>query len=43
VLQAYRRWLRGIVGVAPSWLAEQILSTGQHIDKAGVALWMGEN
>ena len=33
LLRVYRRRLRGIVAVAPSWMSEEILSASQHIDE----------
>lgn len=43
LLQAYRRRLRAIVGTAPDWLAEEILSASQAIDKDRPAVWLSEN
>lgn len=43
LLVAYKRRLRGIVAVAPSWMSEEILSASQHIDDGRPAVWMSEN
>lgn len=34
LLRVYKRRLRGIVAVAPSWMSEEILSASQRIGKA---------
>jgi hypothetical protein len=43
LLQAYRRRLRAIVGAAPAWLAEEILSASQRVGSDRPAVWMSEN
>jgi hypothetical protein len=43
LLQAYRRRLRGIVELAPTWLAEEILSASQRIGSDRAAVWLSEN
>ena len=43
LLAAYKRRLRGIVEIAPSWVAEQILSASQHVGDDRAAVWMSEN
>jgi hypothetical protein len=43
LLQAYRRRLRGIVELAPTWLAEEILSASQAIDEKRPAVWLSRN
>ena len=43
-LQAtYKRRLRALVAVAPSWVTEEILSASQHIGDDRAAVWFGEN
>jgi hypothetical protein len=41
LLQAYRRRLRAIVSVAPDWLAAEVLSASQWIERPEV--WLSEN
>ena len=43
LLQAYRRRLRAIVGAAPAWLAEEILSASQRVGSDQPAVWLSEN
>ena len=43
LLAAYKRRLRGIVEVAPPWVAEEILSASEHIGDERAILWMSEN
>ena len=43
LLKAYRRRLRAIVGLAPTWMSEEILSTSERIGDDGAVLWMSEN
>ncbi len=40
---AYKRRLRGIVEVAPSWVTEEILSTSERIGSDRTVLWFGRN
>jgi hypothetical protein len=43
LVAAYKRRLRQIVDVAPDWVAEEILSTSEHIGDRRVVLWMNGN
>jgi hypothetical protein len=43
LLAAYKRRLRAIVKVAPSWVTEEILSASEHIENDRPALWMSNN
>ena len=43
LLKAYRRRLRAIVGSAPTWMSEEILSASQRIGEDRPAVWLSEN
>ena len=43
LLAIYKQGLRAIVGGAPSWVSEEILSASEHIEDDGAAVWMSEN
>jgi hypothetical protein len=43
LLQAYRRRLRAIVGSAPVWVSEEILSASQQIRDDRPVRWMSDN
>ena len=43
LLHLYKRRLRGIVEAVPDWVAEEILSTSEHIGDDRAVLWMSEN
>lgn len=43
LLAAYKRRLRAIVGAAPSWVSEEILSVSERIGDKRAALWMSDN
>ena len=43
LLAAYKRRLRGIIGEAPTWVGEEILSASQRIGSDRAVLWMSEN
>ena len=43
LLKAYRRRLRAIVGAAPAWVSEEILSASQKISADRPAVWLSEN
>ena len=40
---AYKRRLRAIVAVAPSWVTEEILSASERIGDDRAVLWFGRN
>jgi hypothetical protein len=40
LLTAYKRRLRGIVEVTPSWMTERILTASEQIKDKRMALWM---
>ena len=43
LMAAYKRRLRAIVKVAPTWVSEEILSVSERIGDKRTALWFGEN
>jgi hypothetical protein len=43
LLAAYRRRLRGIVGVVPGWAAEKILTASELAGEQKVTVWRGKN
>jgi hypothetical protein len=43
LVAAYKRRLRAIVKVVPTWVSEQILSASEHIRDDRAVLWMSEN
>ena len=43
LLKAYRRRLRAIVGAAPAWVAEEILSASERIDDDRPVHWISTN
>ena len=43
MLVGCERRLRAVVGVAPAWVSEEILSASERIGDQRAVLWMGEN
>ena len=43
LLKAYQSRLRAIVGTAPTWMSEEILSASQRIPEDRPAVWLSEN
>ena len=43
LMAAYKRRLRAIVKVAPTWVSEEILSASERIGDKRAALWMSED
>jgi hypothetical protein len=43
LLQVYRRRLRAIVGAAPAWVGEEILSASERMGDDRPAVWLSEN
>jgi len=43
LMAAYKRRLRGIVKLAPTWVSEEILSASELIGDDRVVLWMSDN
>jgi hypothetical protein len=43
LMTAYKRRLRAIVKVVPTWVSEEILSASEHIREDRAAVWMSEN
>jgi len=43
LLYAYKRRLRGIVKLAPTWVSEEILSASERIGDDRAALWTNKN
>jgi hypothetical protein len=43
LLYAYKRRLRGVGEVAPSWMVEEILSASEHIGDDRAVLWISRN
>ena len=43
LIAAYKRRLRGIVKLAPTWVSEELLSASEHIGDDRPALWISEN
>jgi hypothetical protein len=43
LMAAYKRRLRAIVKVVPTWVSEEILSASKHIGEDRPVLWMNEN
>jgi hypothetical protein len=43
LMAAYKRRLRAIVKVVPTWVSEEILSASEHIGDDRAVLWMSEN
>ena len=43
LLDVYRRRLRGIVALAPSWMGEEILSASEGIDEHRPVHWISTN
>jgi len=43
LLFVYKRRLRGVVEVAPSWMVEEILSASGHIGDDRAVLWISDN
>jgi hypothetical protein len=42
-MAAYKRRLRAIVRVVPTWVSEEILSASEHIREDRAVLWLSEN
>jgi hypothetical protein len=43
LMAAYKRRLRAIVKVVPTWVSEEILSASEHIREDRAVLWLSEN
>jgi hypothetical protein len=43
LLLAYERRLRGIVEVAPEWMADEVLSASQYTGSDRAVPWLSEN
>ena len=43
LLAAYKRRLRSIVGAAPAWVSEKILSASENISDQRPVLWLSDN
>jgi hypothetical protein len=43
LLYAYKRRLRAVVKVVPTWVSEEILSASEHIREDRAALWMSKS
>ena len=43
LMAAYKRRLRAIVRVVPTWVSEEILSASEHIGDDRAAVWMSDN
>jgi len=43
LLKAYRRRLRAIVEVSPTWIVEEMLSASEHIEERRPIVWLSEN
>jgi hypothetical protein len=43
LMAAYKRRLREIVKVVPTWVSEEILSASEHIGDDRAVLWMSKN
>jgi hypothetical protein len=43
LVPAYKRRLRAIVGRAPVWVTEEILSASEHIVSERAAVWWSDN
>jgi hypothetical protein len=43
LLPAYKRRLRAIVGSAPAWVSEEILTASEHIEGERTAVWWSDN
>jgi hypothetical protein len=42
-MAAYKRRLRAIVKVVPTWVSEETLSASEHIREDRAVLWIGKN
>jgi hypothetical protein len=42
-MAAYKRRLRGIVKLAPTWVSEEILSTSEQIGDDRAVVWLSED
>ena len=42
-MAAYKRRLRAIVKVVPTWVSEEILSASGHIREDRAVLWLSKN
>ena len=43
LMAAYKRRLRGIVKLAPTWVSEEILRASEHIGDDRAVLWISDN
>jgi len=43
LLAGYKRRLRAIVGAAPDWVTEEILSASEHVGDDKAAAWVSRN
>ena len=43
LMAAYKRRLRAIVKVVPTWVSEEILSASEHIGDDRAVLWISKN
>jgi hypothetical protein len=43
LLSAYKRRLRAIVKIVPTWVSEEILSASEYIREDRAVLWMSGN
>jgi hypothetical protein len=43
LLPAYKRRLRAIIGSAPAWMSEDILTASEHIEGERTAMWWSDN
>ena len=43
LMAAYKRRLRAIIGAAPAWVGEEILSASERIGEQRAVLWLSEN
>jgi hypothetical protein len=43
LMAAYKRCLRGIVKLAPTWVSEEMLSASEHIREDRAVLWVSKN
>jgi hypothetical protein len=43
LMAAYKRRLRTIVRIVPTWVSEEILSASEHIKEDRAVLWLSKN
>jgi hypothetical protein len=43
LIKVYRRWPRGIMGVAPTWVSKRILTASEGIGVQRSAVWLSES